>query len=128
MRAEIALIVLAFIASAAHFSGAARSASAADHHIWSKQPREITSNSLLDLEYESTVVGGNKEKPSDFTTRLLRQRVAEMPDLRNIRRQYVDQDICPLGKFFYDRPLKGLRKIFTCKIQGIGNVASRARF
>jgi len=84
MRAEIALTVLAFIASAAHFSGAARSASAADHHIWSKQPREITSNSLLDLEDEPGI-GGNKEKPSDFTTRLLRQRVAEMPDLRNIR-------------------------------------------
>ena len=92
MRAEIALIVLALIASVAHFSSAARSASAADHHIWSKQPREITSNSLLDLvdDDEPTMgVGGNgnkENKPSDFTTRLIRQRVAEMPDLRNIRR------------------------------------------
>ena len=49
--------VLALIASAARLSGAARSA---DHHIWAKKPREITSNSLLDLQdNDGPVFGGD---------------------------------------------------------------------
>ena len=89
MKTKTPLIVLALIASAARLSGAARSA---DHHIWAKQPREITSNSLLDLQdNDEPVIGGDggggaKDTASDFTTRLLRQRVSELPDLRNIRR------------------------------------------
>jgi len=89
MKTKTPLIVLALIASAARLSGAARSA---DHHIWAKQPREITSNSLLDLQdNDEPVIGGDgggggaKDTASDFTTRLLRQRVSELPDLRNIR-------------------------------------------
>ena len=91
MRIEMPFTVLALIASVVRFSGAARSA---DHHIWAKQPREITSNSLLDLEdNDEPIVGGGvgggrgaKDASSDFKTRLLRQRVSELPDLRNIRR------------------------------------------
>ena len=87
MRIEMPFTILTLIASVAHFSGAARSA---DHHIWAKQPREITSNSLLDLEdNEEPIIGGGgggaKNSPSDFKTDL-RQRVSELPDLRNIRR------------------------------------------
>merc|ERR1712061_567246 len=76
MRIEMPFTVLALIASVVRFSGAARSA---DHHIWAKQPREITSNSLLDLEdNDEPIVGGGvgggrggaKDASSDFKTRL----------------------------------------------------------
>ena len=84
------LTIFALIASVARLSGAARST---DHHIWAKQSREITSNSLLDLEDNGEPIlgggggsGGAQDAPSDFKARLLRQRVSEMPDLRNIRR------------------------------------------
>ena len=43
MRMETPLTVFAVIASVARLSGAARKA---DHHMWAKKPREITSNSL----------------------------------------------------------------------------------
>ena len=82
------IFVLVLVASVARFSGAARSA---DHPIWAKQSREITSNSLRDLENrEDPLVcvggGGGQDTPSDFKARLLRQRISELPDLRNIRR------------------------------------------
>ena len=90
------LTVLTLIASDVRLSWAARSA---DHHIWAKQSelakqsREITSNSLLDLEDNGEPIlgggggsGGAQDAPSDFKARLLRHRVSEMPDLRNIRR------------------------------------------
>ena len=89
MRMETPLTVFAVIASVARLSGAARKA---DHHMWAKKPREITSNSLLDLEDNVEPIlggggsGGAQDAPSDFKARLLRQRVSEMPDLRNIRR------------------------------------------
>ena len=89
MRMETPLTVFAVIASVARLSGAARKA---DHHMWAKKPREITSNSLLDLEDNGEPIlggggsGGAQDAPSDFKARLLRQRVSEMPDLRNIRR------------------------------------------
>ena len=75
---ETPLTVFAVIASVARLSGAARKA---DHHLWAKKPREITSNSLLDLEdnVEPILGGGGGGGGS-------RQRVSEMPDLRNIRR------------------------------------------
>ena len=74
MRMETPLTVFAVIASVARLSGAARKA---DHHMWAKKPREITSNSLLDLEDNvEPILGGGGS----------RQRVPEMPDLRNIRR------------------------------------------
>ena len=75
MRMETPLTVLAVIACVARPSGAARKA---DHHMWAKKPREITSNSLLDLEDNGEpILGGGGGS---------RQRVPEMPDLRNIRR------------------------------------------
>jgi len=74
MRMETPLTVFAVIASVARLSGAARKA---DHHMWAKKPREITSNSLLDLEDNGEpILGGGGGS---------RQRVSEMPDLRNIR-------------------------------------------
>jgi len=75
MRMETPLTVLAVIASVARLSGAARKA---DHHMWAKKPREITSNSLLDLEDNGEPILGGGGGGS-------RQRVPEMPDLRNIR-------------------------------------------
>ena len=72
---ETPLTVFAVIASVARLSGAARKA---DHHMWAKKPREITSNSLLDLEDNGEpILGGGGGSW---------QRVSEMPDLRNIRR------------------------------------------
>ena len=76
MRLETPLTVFAVIVSVARLSGAARKA---DHHMWAKKPREITSNSLLDLEDNVEPILGGGGGGS-------RQRVPEMPDLRNIRR------------------------------------------
>jgi len=101
MRIEMPFTILTLIASVAHFSGAARSA---DHHIWAKQPREITSNSLLDLEdNEEPIIGGGgggaKNSPSDFKTDL-RQRVSELPDLRNIRSSLAGLFETAVNEFF----------------------------
>ena len=75
MRMETPFTVFFLITGVIRLSGAARSA---DHHIWAKKPREITSNSLLDLEDNGEpILGGGGGS---------RQRVPEMPDLRNIRR------------------------------------------
>jgi hypothetical protein len=86
------LILLSVVVISCHVASAARSSS--QDNLWGKRAaqreREITSNSLDDLDDESDFDdvgdgGANRDDRVDYTLRLLRQRFSDMPDLHRIK-------------------------------------------